>query len=68
MSFKYMDSIQRPGTRAQGFGKMMTNTELSAQKKAEDGKDFDTGDTRDRERGVKPGPPMHDKFTGFINI
>ena len=68
MSFKYTDSIQRPGARAQGLGKMVTNTEVSAQDKAEDGKDLDTRDPRDRGRGIKPGPPMYDKFTGFINI
>ena len=34
MSFKYTDSIQRPGARAQGLGKMMTNTEVSAQDKS----------------------------------
>jgi len=29
VSFKYTDRIQRPGARAQGLGKMMTNTEVS---------------------------------------
>ena len=47
VSFKYTDSIQRPGARAQGLGKMVTNTEVSAQDKAEDGKDLDTRDSRD---------------------
>ena len=42
MSFKYTDSIQRPGAGAQGLGKMVTNTEVSAQDKAADGKDLDT--------------------------
>jgi len=36
VSFKYTDSIQRHGAKAQGIGKMMTNTEVSAQDKAED--------------------------------
>ena len=44
MSFKYTDSNQRPGARAQGLGKMVTNTEVPAQDKAEDGKDLDTRD------------------------
>src|SRR6218665_2053290 len=30
VGFKYTDSIQRPGARAQGLGKMVTNTEVSA--------------------------------------
>ena len=47
VSFKYTDSIQGPEARAQGLGKMVTNTEVSAQDKAEDGKDFDTSDPRD---------------------
>ena len=67
VSFKYTYSIQIPGTRAQGLGKMMTNTEVSAQDKAEDRKDLDTRDTRDEGRRVKPGPPMY-TFTEFINI
>ena len=46
---------------------MVTNTEVSAQDKAEDGKDLYTRDPRDGE-GIKPGPPMYNKFTGFINI
>ena len=49
MSFKYTDSIQH-GARAQCLGKMVTNTEVSAQGKAEDGKDLDTRDTRDEGR------------------
>src|SRR6218665_3851296 len=48
--------------------KMMTNNEVSAQDKAKDRKDLDTGGTQDGGRGVKPGPPMYDKFTGFINL
>ena len=44
MSFKYTDSKQRPGARAQGLGKMVTNTEVSAQDKAEDGKDLNRRD------------------------
>src|SRR6218665_2575059 len=44
VSFKYTDSIQRPGARAQGLGKMVTNTEVSAQDKAQDGKDLNTRD------------------------
>jgi len=47
VSFKYTDSIQRPGARAKGIGKMVTNAEVSAQDKAEDGKDLDTMDPRD---------------------
>ena len=47
VNFKYTDSTQRPGARAQGLGKMVTNTEVSAQDKAEDGKDLDTRDPRD---------------------
>jgi len=47
MSFKYTDSIQRPGARAQGLCKMVTNTEVSAQDKAEDGEDLDTRDPQD---------------------
>jgi len=39
-----MDSIQRPGARAQGLGKMMISTEGSAQDKAKDRKDLDTRD------------------------
>jgi len=30
VSFKYTDSIQRPGERAQGLGKMMTNIVVRA--------------------------------------
>jgi len=52
VSFKYTYSIQRPGARAQGLGKMMTNTEVSVQDKAENRKDPDTGDTRDGRRGL----------------
>ena len=70
MTSKYTYSIQRPGARAQGLGKMVTNTEVSAQGKAEDGKHLDTRDPRDRGRGIKQDPPiyMYDRFTGFINI
>jgi len=50
MSFKYTDSMQRPGARAQGLGKMVTKTEVSTQNKAEDGKDLDTRDPRDERR------------------
>ena len=49
VSFKYTNSIQRPGARAQGLGKMVTNTEVSTQGKAEDGKDLDTRDPPTRE-------------------
>src|SRR6218665_1449493 len=59
VGFKYTDGIQRPGARAQGLGEMVTNTEVSAQDKAEDGKDLDTRDPRDGGRGNKPGPPMY---------
>src|SRR6218665_3898097 len=44
VSFKYTDSIQRPGAGAWGLGKMVTNTEVSAQDKAADGKDLDARD------------------------
>src|SRR6218665_3598384 len=44
VSIKYTNSKQRHGARAQGLGKMVTNTEVSAQGKAEDGKDLDTRD------------------------
>jgi len=49
LSFKYTctDSRQRPGARAQGLGKMVTNTEVSSQNKAKDRKDLDTGDNRE---------------------
>src|SRR6218665_1883945 len=57
VSFKYTASIQRPGARAQGLGKMVTNTEVSAQDKAEDGKDLDTRDPRNGGKGIKPGRP-----------
>jgi len=57
VSFKYTYSIQIPGTRAQGLGKMMTNTEVSAQDKAEDRKDLDTRDTRDEGRGSNRARP-----------
>jgi len=60
VSFKYTDSIQRPGARAKGLGKMVTNTEVSAQDKAKDRKDPDTREPRDGGSGVKPGPPMYD--------
>ena len=57
MSFKHTDSIQRPGARAQGLGKMMTNTEVSADDKAKDGKDLDMGDTRDGGGGSNKARP-----------
>src|SRR6218665_1478803 len=57
VGFKYTDSIQRPGARAQGLGEMVTNTEVSAQDKAEDGKDLDTRDPRDGGGGSNRARP-----------
>src|SRR6218665_2480948 len=57
VGFKYTDSIQRPGARAQGLGKMVTNTEVSAQGKAEDGKDLDTRNPRDGGGGSNRARP-----------
>ena len=57
MSFKYTDSIQKPGARPQGLDKMVTNTEVSAQDKEEDGKDLDTRDPQDGVGGSNRARP-----------
>src|SRR6218665_2437380 len=56
-SLQEKKKIHRPRTRAQGLGKMMTNTEVYAQDKAEDGTDLDSRDPRDEGRGSNRARP-----------
>src|SRR6218665_1684375 len=68
VSFKYTDSIQRPGARAQGLGKMVTNTKVSAQDKAEDGKDLDARDHRDGGGGSNRARPCMISSRDFLTF
>jgi len=68
LRFKYANCRKRLGARTQSLGQVVSNTEITAQDKAKDGEGLSTEDAWSGGRRLKPGTPMDDKFTGFINI